>query len=433
MTRSFAELELLAPISRAVAEAGYDTPTPIQEQAIPHLLDGRDLLGIAQTGTGKTAAFSLPLLDFLAGDPLPRIAKQPSALILTPTRELAAQIGQNLETYGRYLDLRFAVIFGGVGQSPQVKQLRQGVDVLVATPGRLLDLMDQGHVRLDSVEVFVLDEADRMLDMGFLPAVRRVLAKLPKDRQSLLFSATMPPDIVAIAHSVLTDPVRVEVAPPATTVERIAQRIMLVEKGDKRDLLLHVIEQPGMDRVLVFTRTKHRADRIARHLKRAGVDAAAIHGDKGQGARERALDGFRSGSIPVLIATDIAARGIDVPEISHVINFDLPNVPESYVHRIGRTARAGRSGEVVSFCDVDEREHLRVIERTIRLEVEVVEDHPFRSTIPFERAPAAGRGDGARKPASGGAGGRRRTAGGAGKRRGGRGSRGSGRRNSAKR
>ncbi len=384
-TTSFEQLQLLEPLARALREQGYETPTPIQARAIPPLLEGRDLLGIAQTGTGKTAAFSLPILDLLAGDPHPTTPGQPSALILTPTRELAAQIGDSLAAYGRHTKITHTVIFGGVGQTPQVKTLRKGIDILVATPGRLLDLIDQRHVDLSAVEVFVLDEADRMLDMGFIRDVRKVIARLPEDRQSLLFSATMPQDIVELANSLLRDPLRVEVTPPATTVERIEQSVLLVEKADKRDLLVEVLKDRSIVRTLVFTRTKHGADRVVKHLRRAGEHAEAIHGNKSQGARERALESFRAGKSRILVATDIAARGIDVRDVTHVINFDLPNVPENYVHRIGRTARAGRAGHAISFCDTEEREYLRDIEKAIQLEVPIVEDHPFRSTVPFQR------------------------------------------------
>ncbi len=396
MNHTFVTLRLMEPILRALRERGYETPTPIQSQAIPHLLKGRDLLGIAQTGTGKTAAFALPILDFLAGDPQPRLPRKPSALVLTPTRELAAQIGESFGDYGRHLDIRHAVVFGGVGQGPQTKSLRRGIDVLVATPGRLIDLMEQGHVDLGAVEIFVLDEADRMLDMGFVNAVRKVLAKLPRERQSLLFSATMPADIMRLAGSILRDPVRVEVTPPATTVDRIAQSVLYVEKKDKRALLAEVLCDPALERVLVFTRTKHGADRVVKHLRGLDESADAIHGNKSQGARERALDGFRTGRVKVLVATDIAARGIDVRDITHVINFDLPNVPESYVHRIGRTARAGRDGTAISFCDQDERENLRAIEREIRMSVPV-EKHRFAGATSRAREaasrnqPAAGR------------------------------------------
>ncbi|MCA8950755.1 MAG: DEAD/DEAH box helicase [Planctomycetes bacterium] len=401
MHKTFSALQLLEPIQRAVSARGYNTPTPIQAQAIPHLLDGRDLLGIAQTGTGKTAAFALPILDFLAGDPMPRRPKLPTVLVLTPTRELAAQIGESFRVYGQHVDVRHAVIFGGVGQTPQVQLLRRGIDVLVATPGRLLDLMSQGHVALSDIEIFVLDEADRMLDMGFIHDVKKVIAKLPTERQTLLFSATMPKDIVELAGSILENPVRVEVTPPATTVERIAQSVMLVEKDDKRDLLSAVLEDRTIDRVLVFTRTKHGADRVVRHLKKQREAAEAIHGNKSQGARERALEGFKSGKLRVLVATDIAARGIDVPDITHVINFDLPNVPEAYVHRIGRTARAGRDGIAISFCDLSEREYLRDIEKAIRREVPIVEDHPFRSKQAFTRQPQRAKTPTGKAPQSG--------------------------------
>ncbi len=382
---TFADLKLLEPIERAVREQGYDTPTPIQAQAIPHLLDGRDLLGIAQTGTGKTAAFALPILDFLAGDPKQPTPRRPSALILTPTRELAAQIGESFRVYGKHTKIKHTVIFGGVGQGPQVNAMKRGVDVLVATPGRLMDLMDQGFIDLRAVEVFVLDEADRMLDMGFLPAVKKVIAKIPQDRQSLLFSATMPDDIARLTKTILKDPVRVEVTPPATTVESIAQSVMLVDKANKRKLLVEVLKDQSIFRVLVFTRTKHGADRVVKHLRQVHEKAEAIHGNKSQGQRTRALEGFRSGKVRVLVATDIAARGIDVREITHVINFDLPNEPDSYVHRIGRTARAGRDGKAISFCDTEERAFLLDIEKLTRQVVPVVEEHAFRSKTPFSR------------------------------------------------
>jgi ATP-dependent RNA helicase RhlE len=322
-------------------------------------------------------------------------------LVLTPTRELASQISDSFRVYGKHLAVSHAVVFGGVPQRPQVRALQQGVDVLVATPGRLIDLMEQGHVDLRAVEVFVLDEADRMLDMGFIHAVRKLIAKLPQKRQSLLFSATMPDDIVKLANSILRDPLRVEVTPPATTVDRIAQSLMLVEKSDKRALLGEVLRDPAIERVLVFTRTKHGADRVVKHLRQIGEKADAIHGGKNQGARERALEGFRGGKVRVLVATDIAARGIDVREITHVINFDLPNVPESYVHRIGRTARAGRDGIAISFCDTEEREFLRDIERSIRCEVPVVESHPYRSKTPFCRVAARPAPKPAAKPRTG--------------------------------
>ncbi|MAE76649.1 MAG: DEAD/DEAH box helicase [Planctomycetes bacterium] len=384
---TFTDLRLSKPILRSIEEQGYDTPTPIQIQAIPHLIEGRDLLGIAQTGTGKTAAFALPILDFLASDPQAPAPRQPSVLVLTPTRELATQISESFRVYGRYLKVRHAVVFGGVNQRPQVNALRQGIDVLVATPGRLIDLMEQGHIDLGAVEIFVLDEADRMLDMGFIHPIRKVVATLPRERQSLLFSATMPPDIVELTRSILRNPLRIEVAPPATTVDLVTQSVLFVEKSDKRELLGEILRDPSIERALVFTRTKHGANRVVKHLRQIGEKADAIHGNKSQGARERALNSFRSGHLRVLVATDIAARGIDVPDITHVINFELPNIPDNYVHRIGRTARAGRNGAAISFCDTDERPYLRDIEKTIRCKITIVEDHPFRSKTPLTQFP----------------------------------------------
>ncbi|MBM3580780.1 MAG: DEAD/DEAH box helicase, partial [Alphaproteobacteria bacterium] len=359
---TFPGLGVAEPICRALGAENYLVPTPIQAQAVPLLLAGRDLLGIAQTGTGKTAAFVLPILQHLSKAPArgPRALR---ALILAPTRELALQIGERIQAYGRHLGLRHAVILGGVGQGPQVQVLRAGVDILVATPGRLLDLFNQRHLRLDAVSHFVLDEADRMLDMGFIRDVRRIVALLPKARQSLLFSATMPADVARLAHDMLRDPVRIEVTPQTVTVERIDQSVYMVETAAKRGLLTYLMADPALERVIVFTRTKHGANRVAEHLERAGIAAAAIHGNKSQGARVRALEGFREGHVRALVATDIAARGIDVDGISHVVNFDLPNIPESYVHRIGRTARAGADGKAISFCDGSEREYLRDIEK----------------------------------------------------------------------
>ena len=374
---TFDELNLMEPILRAVRAEGYSRPTPIQEAAIPHLLEGRDLMGGAQTGTGKTAAFGLPILQHLATsrhNPGPRRAR---VLILTPTRELAAQIDDSLRIYGRHLKLRRALVFGGVGQNPQVNTMARGVDILVATPGRLLDLMGQGHIRLDRLEVFVLDEADRMLDMGFIHDVKRVIAALPTRRQSLFFSATMAPEIVKLAHSMLTNPVKVEVNPPATTVERVDQKVMFVSRPDKRKLLAHILKDTAVSRVLVFTRTKHGANKVVRQLEQQGIEAEAIHGNKSQTSRTRALDNFRRGRTRVLVATDIAARGIDVEGISHVINFDLPNIPDSYVHRIGRTARAGADGIAISFCEESERPYLKSIERLIRHTVPIMKGHPW--------------------------------------------------------
>jgi ATP-dependent RNA helicase RhlE len=375
---SFADLGLSAPILRAVRAENYATPTPIQAKAIPHLLAGRDLLGCAQTGTGKTAAFALPILDRLSSDIRPAGPKACRALVLTPTRELAAQIRDSFATYGRFLKLRSAVVFGGVGQREQVRALARGVDVLIATPGRLLDLVGQGLVRLDRLEVFVLDEADRMLDMGFIHDVRKVIGALPRRRQSLFFSATMLPEVVRLAGSILSDPVKVEAQPVASTAELVEQRVMFVDKADKRALLGRVLQDDAVGRALVFTRTKHGADRVVHHLVRDGVAAEAIHGNKSQNARTRALERFRTGAGRVLVATDIAARGIDVEGITHVINYDLPNVPESYVHRIGRTARAGRSGVAISFCAAEEHAWLRQIEALIKTKIPVVADHPWQ-------------------------------------------------------
>ncbi len=363
MNLSFSQLDLVEPIQRALLAQNYVQPTPIQAQAIPHLLAGRDLVGIAQTGTGKTAAFALPILQRLAAvRDVPQRGTM-RALILTPTRELALQIGDSFRAYGRHLSLRYAVIYGGVGQRPQVEALERGLDILVATPGRLLDLAGQGRVRFDRVSIFVLDEADRMLDLGFIRDVRKVIAALPAARQSLLFSATMPPQIDHLAKSILKDAVRVEATPPASTVAQADQRVLFVDTADKRALLAEVLKDPTISRALVFTRTKHGANRVAEQLDRIGVSAEAIHGNKSQGARLRALGNFRSGRTRVLVATDIAARGIDIDGITHVINYELPNVPETYVHRIGRTARAGAEGMAISFCDASERVFLKDIEK----------------------------------------------------------------------
>jgi ATP-dependent RNA helicase RhlE len=373
----FKDLELIEPLQAAVAKAGYREPTPIQQAAIPPALQGRDVLGCAQTGTGKTAAFSLPILqriDKTATDP-PKIR----ALILTPTRELAAQIGDNIQTYGQDLDLYHTVIFGGVNEKPQIRELEKGVDILVATPGRLLDLMNRGLASVASVEIFVLDEADRMLDMGFINDVRKITAKLPKKRQTLFFSATMPKEIKILSETLLENPVYVSVTPVSSTAEKIAQTVYFVEKNDKPKLLVDKLKRPEFQRVLVFSRTKHGANRIVQHLEKANIPAAAIHGNKSQGARTRALDGFRSGDLGVLVATDIAARGIDVDGVTHVINYDIPNTPETYVHRIGRTARAGREGEAASFCEEEERYYLEDIEKLIKQNIPRVLDHSYQS------------------------------------------------------
>ncbi|HET6518897.1 MAG TPA: DEAD/DEAH box helicase [Geminicoccaceae bacterium] len=398
----FTDLGLIEPLLRAVAAEGYQTATPIQAGAIPHLLAGRDVLGLAQTGTGKTAAFALPILQRLTEAPKRPAPRSTRVLVLTPTRELALQVAADFTTYGRHLRLRRpVVIHGGVGQNPQVAALAGGVDVLVATPGRLLDLINQGHVRLDAVEVFVLDEADRMLDMGFMPDVRRVIARLPKRRQTLLFSATMPDAIAELAGGILADFERIEVAPPATTVERVDQRVLFVDKADKRGLLTALFrEDDSLARALVFARTKHGANRVAEYLQKAGVRAEAIHGNKSQSARLRALDAFRAGRLRALVATDIAARGLDVEGITHVINFDLPNEPESYVHRIGRTARAGRDGIALSFCDADEVAYLKAIERAIRRPVPVEEAHPYHAA-PVARLHAASPASAGGRPGNG--------------------------------
>ena len=378
-TLSFADLGLIDPLQRALVAEGYLNPTPIQAQAIPHLLAGRDVLGCAQTGTGKTAAFALPILDRLERSPRVAGRRGPRALILTPTRELALQIAEGFAAYGRHVKPTGAVIFGGVGQGPQVDALRRNVDIIVATPGRLLDLMHQRHACFEALEVLVLDEADRMLDMGFIDPIRKIIAVLPRKRQNLMFSATMPADIAKLADSILVNPIRVAVTPVASTVEKISQWVLFVGQADKRGLLSDVLRDPAMTRVLVFTRTKHGANRLAQQLDKSGVRSEAIHGNKSQGARQRALDAFKAGRVRVLVATDIAARGIDVDGVSHVINFDLPHEPESYVHRIGRTARAGASGVALSFCGSDERGLLRDIERLTRQPLQVVDRHPFIS------------------------------------------------------
>ncbi len=375
---TFQNLQLNSAMLRAVKRVGYSEPTPIQLRAIPHILEGRDLVGCAQTGSGKTAAFALPIAQMLA----PTRGKRPiRALALAPTRELAAQIDEEFGKFGREKSLKHVAVFGGVGQQPQVNALKRGVDIVVATPGRLQDLIDQGYVRLDKLEYFVLDEADRMLDMGFIHDVKRIIKRLPKARQTMLFSATMPETIQDLSRSILTDPVRVDANPQSTTVENITQSIYFVEGGDKRALLKHILQDPASERVLVFTRTKHRANRLAQQLHRAGIPAEAIHGNKSQAARTKALARFKTGRSTVLVATDIAARGLDIDSVSHVINFDLPNIPESYVHRIGRTARAGASGIAYSFCDVTERKFLRDIETLIRQPIAVVGEHPYMSTV----------------------------------------------------
>ncbi|MBN1356897.1 DEAD/DEAH box helicase [bacterium] len=357
---------LLPQLQRAVAEENYTVPTPIQEQAIPHLLEGRDLLGCAQTGTGKTAAFALPLLQYLSQNKINPSRGRPRALVLTPTRELAVQIDESIRTYGRYLHISHTVIFGGVGQDVQVRAVNRGVDIVVATPGRLIDLMRQGHVRLDKVEVFILDEADRMLDMGFIRDVRVIVADLPAERQTQFYSATLSDDAVALASNLVRNPVRITIDPDKPTVERIVQKVMFVEKNDKGTLLISLLRDRAMEKVLVFTRTKHGANKLAKKLLAAGVSSRVIHGNKTQSARTRALDEFKTGGIRVLVATDIAARGLDVEGISHVINYDLPEDPETYIHRVGRTARAGAGGDAISFCSSTERDYLRGIDFIIQ-------------------------------------------------------------------
>jgi ATP-dependent RNA helicase RhlE len=371
---TFNDLSLIEPIRRAVLAEGYEHPTPIQSQAIPVCLQGKDLLGCAQTGTGKTAAFSLPILQNLY-----QAGQKPGirSLILTPTRELAIQIGESMAAYGKHLPLRHLVIFGGVSQHAQTQALQRGTQILVATPGRLLDLMQQGFVSLEHVEIFVLDEADRMLDMGFIHDVRRVIARLPKKRQTLFFSATMPPEIARLANEILVNPTRVEVTPVSSTAEKVEQSVYFVDKSDKKHLLLHLLKHPEMRSVLVFSRTKHGANKLAEFVTKSGTRAEAIHGNKSQNARQNALNNFKAGNIRVLIATDIAARGIDIDALSHVVNYELPNVPETYVHRIGRTGRAGACGTAISFCEAEELPFLKDIQKLIGLKVPVVSDHPF--------------------------------------------------------
>ncbi len=372
MTTSFDSLGLSLPLLKALATEGYTTPTPIQAQAIPLVLAGRDVQGIAQTGTGKTAAFALPILQRLAANPRPPQRGTTRCLVLSPTRELASQIADSFRAYGKHMPLRVAVMFGGVPKPRQAKQMAGGVDVLVATPGRLIDHMQDRAVRLDQVEILVLDEADHMLDLGFIVPIRRIVRDVPAKRQTLFFSATMPKEIGDLASGLLRDPAHVAVAPVATTVERVEQRVIFVDGARKRHVLADLLTSEASERTLVFTRTKHGADRVVKHLEESGLAAAAIHGNKSQGQRERALADFRSGRVRVLIATDIAARGIDVDAVGHVINFDLPNVPESYVHRIGRTARAGATGIAISLCDNSERPFLRGIEKLIRARVPVM-------------------------------------------------------------
>lgn len=366
------------PIQKALKTEEYETPTPIQERAIPSILAGRDIIGSAQTGTGKTAAFAIPILQILARNKdIVRDARQIRALILAPTRELAIQIGESFEAYGRYLSLQTTVIYGGVSQGSQTAALRSGVDILVATPGRLLDLIGQRFVNIHHVEMFVLDEADRMLDMGMVHDVKRIIAQLPTKKQSLLFSATMPQGVSELINSILTNPVKIEVEATSSTVESIKQEVYYVDGVDKVDLLIHLLKNKEIVSALVFTRTKRRADKVSKALEKEGIKCKAIHGDKSQNARQAALTSFKNREIRVLVATDVAARGIDVDELSHVINFDLPNISETYVHRIGRTGRAGFGGVAISFCDNEEREFLTDIEKLINKKIEIIKDHPY--------------------------------------------------------
>ena len=386
---TFEQLNLIEPILKALNEEGYTNPTPIQAQTIPYLLDKKDVLGCAQTGTGKTAAFAIPILQLLHQNRTSYSGKRIiKSLIVTPTRELAIQIGESFDAYGKHTGIINTVIFGGVPQNPQTNRLNNGVDVLIATPGRLLDLIAQGFINLSRVEFFVLDEADRMLDMGFIHDVKKLIKLLPDKRQSLFFSATMPPVILTLAGTILTDPVKVEVAPVSSTADTIQQAIFFVGKADKPKLLLHLLENPEIETVLVFTKTKHGADKVVKVLNSKGVKAEAIHGNKSQNARQRALTNFKNKEIRVLVATDIAARGIDIDELQYVINFDIPNIPETYVHRIGRTGRAGSNGTSYSFCDLDEKPFLKDIQKLIDKSIPVIEDQPFAidSSMPVQKA-----------------------------------------------
>jgi ATP-dependent RNA helicase RhlE len=400
---TFEEFGLSQPILRAVVAEGYTIPTPIQSKAIPHVLAGRDILGCAQTGTGKTAAFALPILHRLTavGNPPRGRGRRIRVLVLSPTRELAAQIGESFQTYGYNTALRQTVVFGGVGQNPQTRAIKNGVDILVATPGRLIDLMNQGYIDLGSVETFVLDEADRMLDMGFLPDVRHIITKLPQQRQTLLFSATMPETIERFAATILRDPVRLRITPVRETTELIEHSVFFVPQKQKTQLLANLLKTRSVTRALVFTRTKHGADRVARQLNQSGIRADAIHGNKSQAARQRTLADFKSDRTHVLVATDVASRGIDVEGISHVMNYDLPHEPETYIHRIGRTGRAGATGIAFSLCDNDERKHLKAIERLIRQTL-LVEKELSLGATPVQRARPSSPSNGSRRQASSG-------------------------------
>nr|WP_297629973.1 DEAD/DEAH box helicase [uncultured Clostridium sp.] len=371
----FKDLNIIEPIEKAIKEVGYEKPTPIQGEAIPHLLKGKDLLGCAQTGTGKTASFAIPVLqNMIKEDKEKKIIK---ALVLAPTRELAIQINENFELYSKYVDIKTTVIFGGVSQKPQTRKLKSGVDILIATPGRLLDLINQKFVDLSNVDYLVLDEADRMFDMGMVHDVKKIISKLPRKRQNILFSATMPKSVMKLVNEILVKPVKVEITPESSTVDTVTQGLYFVDKKDKKHLLAHIIKNEDIRSLLVFTKTKHRANTVVKDLDKIGIESAAIHGNKSQNARQLALSNFKEGKIKVLVATDIAARGIDVEELSHVINYDLPDIPETYVHRIGRTGRAGNSGVSLSFCDVEERNELRDIEKTIGKKIPVIEGTEF--------------------------------------------------------
>jgi len=390
---TFNELNIIEPILKALSQEGYTTPTPIQEEAIPIILKNSDILGCAQTGTGKTAAFSIPILQKLYQNVKQGRNKEIKALILTPTRELAIQIGESFAAYGKYTNLRQTVVYGGVPQKPQTDALRAGIDILIATPGRLLDLINQGYIHLKTIDFFVLDEADRMLDMGFIHDIKRILPLLPKEKQTLFFSATMPQEIATLAKSILRNPAKVEVTPPSSTVDAIEQFLYYAEKKDKPSLLIDLLKDKDKESVLVFSRTKHGADKIAKVLSKAGIGTEAIHGNKSQNARQRALSSFKEHRTRVLIATDIAARGIDIDQLSHVINYDLPEVPETYIHRIGRTGRAGYSGIALSFCDPEELPQLKGIQKLIGKQITVVHDHAFEAAIPVNTAVAVSKKD----------------------------------------
>ncbi|MFA6781800.1 MAG: DEAD/DEAH box helicase [Sedimentibacter sp.] len=377
----FENLRIIEPILKALAEEGYKAPTPIQEQAIPHALEGKDILGCAQTGTGKTAAFAIPIIQNIHGQGNKGLSRKIQSLILTPTRELAVQIEESFKTYGRYTNLKYCTVYGGVSQKPQTEKLRRGVDVLVATPGRLIDLINQRQVNLSNVSMFVLDEADRMLDMGFIHDVKKIISCIPKKRQTQFFSATMPKEITELVNSIVVNPVKVSVTPASSTVDKIKQSVYFVDKANKKKLLVYLLKNKNIDSALVFTRTKHEADKVEKDLKANKITAQAIHGDKSQSARQMALNNFKSGKIKVLVATDIAARGIDIDELSHVINYNLPNISETYIHRIGRTGRAGLGGTSISFCEYEEKEYLKNIQKLIKKTIPTVEENPYPMLI----------------------------------------------------